>query len=93
MAYWKGDQSSIPKVPNTENNILNNIVIKSSSSKKQWRINPYTGRCIFVAASTYYPQGRLPFERTEAADDPLNGYAEFGSVILSLGILLPIGGP
>jgi hypothetical protein len=41
----------------------------------------------------YYPQGRLPLERPTEADDPLNGYAEFGSVPLSLGILLPIGGP
>lgn len=40
----------------------------------------------------YYPQGSLPFERPTAADGPLNGYAEFGSLPISLGIL-PIGGP
>jgi hypothetical protein len=40
----------------------------------------------------YYPQGRLPFEPPPVADDPLNGYAEFRSVLLLLDVLSN-GGP
>lgn len=39
----------------------------------------------------YYLQGSVPLERPTAADAPLNGYAGFGSVTISLGIL-SIGG-